>query len=133
MGSFDFEHASVMQHYACFTCRKAFKVRGTYPHTTAAAQCPECKGPMAPMGVLFRAPRQRAVKAWAKLEELARTSTAPRFQYPEQRQPEGACPGCGCLAGLVGGRCPYCGYTRRAASGGRPSPGAYQPGSEPGE
>ncbi|MBO0697585.1 MAG: hypothetical protein J2P46_04260 [Zavarzinella sp.] len=131
MGSFDLEHARVMQHYACFTCRKAFKVPGAYNHTAAPAPCPECKGPMTAMGVLFRAPRRRAIKAWKKLEELARGSPVPPFRYPRRRRPEGACPGCGSLTGPVDGRCPYCGYTRRAASGGRPSPNAYQPGSEP--
>lgn len=88
---------------------------------------------MTAMGVLFRAPRQRAVKAWNQLEELTRSSPTPPFQYPELHRPEGACPGCGCLPGLAGGRCPYCGYTRRSASGGRASPGSYQPGSEPDE
>ncbi len=68
MGSFDFEHSNCKQHYACFTCRKAFKVRGTYNGTVTPAPCPECKGPMTAMGLLFRAPRQRTVKAWKKLE-----------------------------------------------------------------
>jgi hypothetical protein len=127
MGSSDFEHASVMQHYACFACRKAFKVRGTYPHTTAPAPCPECKGPMTAMGILFRAPPQRAVKAWRRLEELARDTSHLPFQFPRRRPPEGSCPGCGCLPGVVAGRCPYCGFSPRAASGGRPSQAAYHP------
>jgi hypothetical protein len=95
VGSFDFEHANVMQHYACFACRKAFKVRGTFNSTTAPTPCPECKGLMTATGVLFRAPRQRAIKVWRRLEEMTRESPAPPFQYPEFRRPEGTCPGCG--------------------------------------
>lgn len=111
MGSFDFEHANCKQHYACFSCRKAFKVRGTFNSTATPAPCPECKQPMTAMGLLFRAPRQRAVKAWKKLEELARNSPVPLFQFPKLRRPENACPGCGSSTGLLQGRCPYCGYS----------------------
>jgi hypothetical protein len=133
MGSFDFEHSNAMQHYACFACRKAFKVRGTYNSTTAPAPCPECKGPMTAMGVLFRAPRQRAVKAWRRLEELARGSPQPLFQLPGIRPHERPPPGYHCGAEMVAGRCVYCGFSPRASSGGRPSQAAYRPGSQDAE
>lgn len=71
----DFHHLNCMQHYACFACRKAFKVRNTFNSTLTPRPCPNCKGPMKAMGVLFRAPRQRAVKAWKKLKGKC-------FMYP---------------------------------------------------
>jgi hypothetical protein len=131
MGSFDFEHCGHKQHFACFTCRKAYKARGTNGDSTDRAfNCPECKQTMTPMGFLFRAPRRRAIKAWKRLEELARSSPHPLFHSPQMRPIEGACPGCNSTTGQDKDRCPYCGYTRRAASGGRPNANAYQPGSQ---
>ena len=120
MGSFDFEHSSVKQHYACFACRKAFKVRGTFNYTTAPAPCPECKKPMTAMGVLFRSPRQRAVKAWRLLEELACGSPRPLFWFPRFRVQERPSPGHHCGVAMVDGRCVYCGFSPRQTSGGRP-------------
>jgi hypothetical protein len=134
MGSFDFEHCGCKQHYACFACRKAFKASLEFvstasgKHKRRVVTCPECKQPMIPMGLLFRAPPQQAVKAWSRLEELARHSRDPLFQFPRQRRPKGACPGCGTSQGRMDGGCAVCGYNRRCASGGRPSSWAYRAG-----
>ncbi|TMQ29247.1 MAG: IS110 family transposase, partial [Planctomycetota bacterium] len=57
--------------------------------------CPHCGEPMRAMGLLFRAPPKRAVKAWRELEQLVMSTSGPPFQEPRLRQPEGACPGCG--------------------------------------
>ncbi len=139
VGSFDFEHCGHQQHYACFACRKAFKAggefvpRGPGDYKQRVVTCPECREPMRAMGLLFRAPPQRAVKAWRKLEELAAESLGPLFQEPRYRAPEGACPNCGSAVGLTDGHCPYCGYSHRAASGGRPTPKSYTPTDRPGD
>ena len=130
MGSFDFEHCGCKQHFACFACRKTFKAGdefvpdGAGGYARRVVACPDCGEPMRAMGLLFRAPPRRAVKAWRRLEELACGTPHPPFQFPRHRRPEGRCPGCGCLPGLVAGRCPYCGFSPRAASGGRPSQAA---------
>jgi hypothetical protein len=61
------------QHFACFSCRKAFKPRGTEEMGAVADReipCPECGAPMTLMGRDFQAPPQRAVKEWQLLELL---------------------------------------------------------------
>jgi hypothetical protein len=134
MGSLDFEHCGHKQHFACFACRKAFKAGREFiwvkpsHYRRRVVACPQCKQPMKPMGLLFRAPPQRAIKAWRRLEELARDSPEPPFQFPRRRRPAGACPGCGTARRRVDGRCPVCGSSRRCAAGGRPSSGAYGAG-----
>ena len=116
MGSFDFEHCGCMQHFACFACRKAFKAGDEYVPDGAGGYrrrvvtCPECRQPMSPMGLLFRAPRRRAVRAWRRLEELARRSPRPPFEFPRRRPVPGACPRCDSPTGWDGKRCPYCGH-----------------------
>jgi hypothetical protein len=61
-------------HFACFACRKAFKQAGSsnWDSNVPARPfpCPECKRPMARMGRHFKAPRQRAVRAWRKVGRL---------------------------------------------------------------
>jgi len=61
-------------HFACFACRKAFKQRGSSNWDGDVPErplpCPECKQPMARIGRHFRAPRQRAAKAWQQVERL---------------------------------------------------------------
>lgn len=134
MGSFDFEHCGCKQHFACFACRKAFKAKDEFVSDGAGGSrrrkvvCPDCNEPMRPMGLLFRAPSKRAVKAWKRLETLAMTSPHPPFQYPGLRASELPPPGYHCGAKMVDGRCAYCGFSRRAASGGRRSQDAYKPG-----
>lgn len=65
------------QHYACFSCRKAFKLRNLFStdwwrtnRADAPVSCPECRQPMGDMGLDFKAPRQAAVKHWAVVEVL---------------------------------------------------------------
>ncbi len=61
-------------HYACFACRKTFKQPGSSNWDSNVPErpfpCPECKQPMARMGRHFKAPRQRAVRAWRAVERL---------------------------------------------------------------
>jgi DNA-directed RNA polymerase subunit RPC12/RpoP len=131
--SIDFDQCRCKQHYACFGCRKAFKAGDEFVSAPGGSRrrvvtCPECGEPMRAMGLLFRAPPKRAVKAWRGLAELAARSPTPPFQEPRDREPEGACPKCGSRAGLVDGHCPYCGYSRRTASGGRSAAKDYARG-----
>jgi hypothetical protein len=114
MGSFDFEHCGHKQHFACFTCRKAFKARGTFgSRADRPFACPQCKRPMTPMGLLFRAPPQGAMKVWRRLEELAHDSPHPPFEFPRRQLVAGSCPKCGVAGGWDGKRCVYCRYARR--------------------
>ena len=66
-------HATNKVRFACFTCRKAFKQIGSSAWDPDVPQrpfpCPECKEPMARMGRYFKAPPQRAVRAWHKVHE----------------------------------------------------------------
>jgi hypothetical protein len=59
-------------HFACFACRKTFKQPGSSNWDEYIPErpypCPECKQPMARMGRHFKAPRQRAMKAWREVE-----------------------------------------------------------------
>ncbi len=61
-------------HFACFRCRKAFKQAGSSNWDSNVPErpfpCPECKRLMARMGRHFKAPRQRAVRAWQEVERL---------------------------------------------------------------
>lgn len=61
-------------HFACFACRKGFKQRGSSDWDSNVDArpypCPECRAPMARLGPHFRAPRQRAVRAWRAVERL---------------------------------------------------------------
>ena len=63
------------KHFACFHCRKAFKQPGSAEWQAAAARrpfpCPECGEPMSDLGSDFKAPRQRDVRQWLKVEVLA--------------------------------------------------------------
>ena len=63
-------------HFACFACRKTFKQPGSSNWDSNVPErpfpCPECKQPMARMGRHFKAPRQRAVRAWQNVERLYR-------------------------------------------------------------
>lgn len=116
MGSFDFAHCGHKQHYACFACRKAFKAGDEFVPTAPGVlvrrvvACPDCTRPMCPMGLLFRAPKRRAVKAWRRAEAAARRLPHPPFQYPQPRPIEGGCPGCRSAGGWDGRRCLYCGF-----------------------
>jgi DNA-directed RNA polymerase subunit RPC12/RpoP len=62
------------EHYACFTCRKAFKRRlleDVDPDgSDRPARCPQCGGPMANMGLDFAPPPMRDRRAWGVLSEL---------------------------------------------------------------
>ena len=121
--AFDFDHGG-KQHYACFGCRKAFKPRRVKDEFVRdeegnrrrrVVKCPECQQPMKAMGILFRAPSKRAVKAWRKLKELALQSPGPVFARPRVRPVKGACPNCGSRTGWDGKRCPYCGHVAKDA------------------
>ena len=61
-------------HFACFGCRKTFKQPGSSNWDSNVPErpfpCPNCKVPMARMGRHFKAPRQRAVRAWQEVERL---------------------------------------------------------------
>ncbi|MFY7952283.1 MAG: hypothetical protein ACOVT5_07230 [Armatimonadaceae bacterium] len=68
-------------HYACFSCRKAFKRLQEYEWPdhlrpvegeAVPAPCPECRQPMADMGLDFKPPKQRDVEHWAVVEFLFR-------------------------------------------------------------
>ncbi len=61
-------------HFACFACRKSFKQQGSSNWNADVPQrefpCPECKLPMVRLGRYFKAPTQRALKQWLKVELL---------------------------------------------------------------
>ena len=61
-------------HYACFSCRKAFKRRlptdFEYEGEEKDALCPQCGQEMNNMGLDFKPPRQSDRRAWKVLEEL---------------------------------------------------------------
>jgi hypothetical protein len=61
-------------HFACFSCRKSFKQRGSSNWDTHVPRrpfpCPECKQPMVRLGRYFKAPPQRATRQWIKVELL---------------------------------------------------------------
>jgi hypothetical protein len=61
-------------HFACFDCRKSFKQRGSSNWDSAIPDrpypCPECQRPMVRMGRYFKAPPQRALRQWVKVELL---------------------------------------------------------------
>ena len=61
-------------HFACFACRKTFKQPGSSNWDSNVPErlfpCPNCKLPMARMGRHFKAPRQRALRAWQEVERL---------------------------------------------------------------
>src|SRR5687768_33466 len=66
-------HATNKVRFACFTCRKAFKQHGSSTWDPGVPlrpyPCPQCKEPMARMGRHFKAPPQRAVRAWREVRE----------------------------------------------------------------
>ena len=68
-------------HFACFDCRKTFKQAGSSNWDSNVPErpylCPECKRPMARLGRHYKAPRQRAVKAWKEVE--AKYAAGERF------------------------------------------------------
>ena len=66
-------------HFACFDCRKVFRVRPPAEWVDPAVRagefhplvrCPDCRRPMINMGLDFKAPRKRDVKQWKKVEAL---------------------------------------------------------------
>ncbi|HUR53825.1 MAG TPA: hypothetical protein VMZ71_06820 [Gemmataceae bacterium] len=117
--SINLEPWHLKQHYACFECRKAFKAGGEFVRDAAGERvrrvvgCPNCGRPMTPMGRQFRAPRQAAVRAWARLAELTTALLDPPFEHARADRPRPAgCPSCGSLTGWDGRLCPYCGHER---------------------
>lgn len=56
-------HPNYRTHFACFSCRKAWKAY-------EAEVCPSCAGPAIRMGNDFHAPRKGNVNQWRKLELL---------------------------------------------------------------
>ena len=73
---------SYKKHYACFRCRKVFRRPSPWDaagdDTERTERCPECRAPMADMGMDLKAPKKSAVKEWAILESLFRMGR--RFQ-----------------------------------------------------
>jgi hypothetical protein len=70
---------SYKQHYACFACRKVFRIPGSdTPFNVAVysdpftrkVKCPDCSRPMFSMGRDFKAPRRSAMKQWEKVRQL---------------------------------------------------------------
>jgi hypothetical protein len=59
-------------HFACFVCRKCFKQQGSSNWDNNVPvrpfPCPNCKHSMVRMGRYFKAPPQRAVRAWREVE-----------------------------------------------------------------
>src|SRR5690554_6221330 len=51
------------EHYACFHCRKCFRYH-------QASVCPQCRGPLYPMGLDFKAPKQKDKEQWKVLKIL---------------------------------------------------------------
>ena len=67
-------HPTNTVHFACFECRKSFKQQGSSNWDSEVPirpfECPNCKKPMVRLGRYFKAPRQRAIKAWRDVERL---------------------------------------------------------------
>jgi hypothetical protein len=63
------------KHFACFNCRKCFKQPGSAewqaPEDNRPFPCPQCGQPMTDLRADFKAPRQRDVRQWLKVEVLA--------------------------------------------------------------
>lgn len=62
-------------HFVCFSCRKMFRRRllkdiGVSSSGSVDAKCPQCGNLMADMGLDFKAPRQKDIKAWAHIQDL---------------------------------------------------------------
>ena len=57
------------QHYACFSCRKAFRKNAEM--LPGPPTCPQCGRPMKGMGLDFKAPRRRNRSQWRKAKLLA--------------------------------------------------------------
>ena len=53
--------------YACFACRKSWKVK---PRDEREAKCPECGGVTHEMGRAFKAPKKTDSEQWEKVEVL---------------------------------------------------------------
>jgi hypothetical protein len=73
------------KHFACFACRKGFKRPAESewadhlrpPDGAAApAPCPDCRAPMADMGLDFAPPPRRDAEHWAVAEFLFRRGFA---------------------------------------------------------
>lgn len=68
-------------HFACFACRKTFKQPGSSTWDCNVPErpfpCPNCKQAMVRMGRHFKAPPQRAIRAWREVEE--RYQSGERF------------------------------------------------------
>lgn len=70
--------SSYKPHYACFTCKKTFKRRllrdildgYTKGVEETPATCPECNGLMADMGLDFKSPKKKDIKAWDHMATL---------------------------------------------------------------
>jgi hypothetical protein len=61
-------------HFACFTCRKAFKQPASSNWNLDIPErpfdCPNCKQPMSRLGRHFNAPPKLATRQWHKVELL---------------------------------------------------------------
>jgi hypothetical protein len=71
------------RHFACFRCRKGFKrlhesewARPPAEGERVPAPCPDCRQPMADLGLDFKPPPRRAVEHWAVVEFLFRRGFA---------------------------------------------------------
>lgn len=64
-----YDITSRLQHYACFSCRKAFKQ--PFDSSRPERPCPQCGRLMPNMGTDFKAPPQKDIEQWRKVEALA--------------------------------------------------------------
>jgi len=64
---------SSVAHFACFACRKVFRLRREYETTPRrnSHPCPDCCCQMANMGPYFKTPKRLDRKQWAKVRVLA--------------------------------------------------------------
>jgi NAD-dependent SIR2 family protein deacetylase len=69
------------EHFACLSCKKTFKhqmwkferyARPQEARSDRVPLCPQCRKPMADMGLDFRAPRQNDHKQWRKVALIYR-------------------------------------------------------------
>lgn len=68
-------------HDVCFLCRKAWAPmivkerrheRTLFRMRNSRRPCPDCGKPLVGLGLAFRPPKQRASRAWCKVEAAAR-------------------------------------------------------------
>jgi len=71
---------SITSTYACLKCRKSFKKYrfnllddGSWEPIKYEVVCPHCSGEVFEAGSAFKAPKQKDIKAWERIEPLLKT------------------------------------------------------------